>query len=320
MAVNQQAVTREQLIDQLEHMKGQVINPVEGIFGPDSLFWEVNKYSCQFLGAGRAALLQIAHPWVATAVKQHSRTMDDPLSRFRGTFTHVYSMIFGNLDQVIDSALKVHAIHEDIQGDMEQDSGAFAKGTRYMANEVQAMMWVHATLWETAMLMYETVIGELSREQKERYYQESKMFAYVFGIPESALPPTWQDFLEYNRQMWNSDQLTVNDAASEIASFLFTFKTLLRPVLKEFEVFTGVIMPPRLQQQFGLPEDNARNRKIYEREVAVIRKVFPLLPRHLKYLPPYVEAQRRLKGKHSPGMITGSLNKLFLGRSNLVSA
>ncbi len=317
---SQQAVTREQLIDQLEHMKGKVIHPNEGIFGPDSMFWEVNKYSCQFLGAGRAALLQIAHPWVATAVKHHSRTLEDPLSRFRGTFTHVYSMIFGNLDQVIDSALKVHAIHEDIHGDIDQDSGAFKKGTRYMANEVQAMMWVHATLWETAMLMYETVIGPLSQADKERYYQESKMFAFVFGIPDSALPPTWNDFVEYNKQMWESDELTVNDAAKEIARFILGAPKPLKPIMREFKVFTGIVMPARLRDQFGLPQDTPRNRKMYEREIEIARKVFPILPRHLKYLPPYVEAQRRLKGKHSPGVITGSLNKLFLGRSVLVSA
>ena len=34
----------------------------------------------------------------------------------------------------------------------------------------------------------------------------------------------------------------------------------------------------------------------------------------------YMEAQRRLKGKHSPGLLTGSLNKLMLGQADLVSA
>lgn len=315
-----QSVRKKDLIQQLETMKSQVIDPRAGIFGPGSMFWEVGKYSTAFVGAGRAALLQTAHPFVSTGIKQHSRTMDDPMSRFRGTFTNVFTMVYGDLDKVIDSAIRVHHLHARIQGQIEQDSGAYAKGSRYMANQVDAMVWVHATLWETSVKMYELIIGPLTHDEKQRYYQETKMFAYLFGVPESALPKNWDDFMAYNEMMWNSDQLTVNDAAREISEFLFTFNPVLKPVLSRYKIVTSMMMPERLREQYGLPPATAENMAIYERYIGYLKKTYPYLPKALRYLPPYVEARRRLKGKHEPDLITGTLNRLMLGKANLVSS
>jgi uncharacterized protein (DUF2236 family) len=315
-----QPVTRDQLIAQLEQMKGQVIDPVAGIFGPGSQFWRIVRHTATFVGAGRAALLQTAHPWVANGVKQHSRTMDNPLDRFQGTFTNVFTMVFGNLDQVMESALRVHDFHRKIVGKVEEDSGAFAGGSRYMANEVNAMIWVHATLWEGAAKMYELVVGPLTDQEKEQYYQESKMFAYLYGIPEDALPPNWNEFLEYNEQMWYSDQLSVQAAAKEIADFIFSINPLLKPVLSHYEIMTSMLMPEPVREHYGMSPETPKNRRIFERDIKLIRKIYPHLPRHIKYLSPYMEAQRRLSGKHSPGVLTGALNKLVLGQAVLVSA
>ncbi len=47
-------------------------DPDAGIFGPASLSWRINRESALFLGAGRAALLQLAHPWVTASLAEHS--------------------------------------------------------------------------------------------------------------------------------------------------------------------------------------------------------------------------------------------------------
>jgi ER-bound oxygenase mpaB/B'/Rubber oxygenase, catalytic domain len=68
-------------------------DPHAGIFGPCSISWKVNRESALFLGAGRAALLQLAHPWVASALHQHSNLRTDPLARFHNTFRVVFTMV-----------------------------------------------------------------------------------------------------------------------------------------------------------------------------------------------------------------------------------
>src|SRR6516165_1434907 len=50
-----------------------------GAFGPGSMVWRIDKEAAIFLGAGRALLLQLAHPWIAAAIAQHSRTLTDPI-------------------------------------------------------------------------------------------------------------------------------------------------------------------------------------------------------------------------------------------------
>src|SRR5271154_3167971 len=97
-------ITHRQLDDELERVRAGVRHPAEGLFGPGSVTWRISQDALVFLGAGRAALLQLAHPYVAHAIEQHSETRRDPIGRFNRTFLHVYGMIFGDLDAAIASA------------------------------------------------------------------------------------------------------------------------------------------------------------------------------------------------------------------------
>src|SRR5579863_5343459 len=76
----------------LEQLPGEAGN---GFFGPGSITWRVNRESAVFLGAGRAALLQLAHPWVAAALAQHSNLLHDAVGRFHSTSRVIYTMLFG---------------------------------------------------------------------------------------------------------------------------------------------------------------------------------------------------------------------------------
>src|SRR5215831_20879662 len=76
----------------------------EGIFGPSSVTWQVDREAAVFLGAGRALLLQLAHPWVAAAIADQSRVFADPLGRFHRTFNVAFTMTYGTLDQALASA------------------------------------------------------------------------------------------------------------------------------------------------------------------------------------------------------------------------
>ena len=52
-------------------------------------------------------------------------------------------------------------------------------------------------LIETALVAYQLLNPPLSSEDRERYYDEGKLFAVLFGIPQSALPENWADFAGY---------------------------------------------------------------------------------------------------------------------------
>src|SRR3954451_10816602 len=207
----------EALIAAVEHAAG---DPRAGIFGPKSMSWRINRESALFLGAGRAALLQLAHPWVATALEQHSSLMGRPIARFHSTFRIVFAMIFGSLEQAIAAARHLYTVHTHIRGEMSEDIAAWLRGSPYEANQIAALRWVYATLVESAVLAYECVMPPLTHGELAAYFAESKMLAGFFVLPASELPDDWPAFLEYCRAMENSDMLGVSKSARLMAKDL----------------------------------------------------------------------------------------------------
>ena len=126
-----------------------------GIHGPDSPMWQMNAQLSNFLGAGRAMLLQLAHPYVAYAIAEHSTTLSDVRGRFQATFENVFGMTFGSRSQALASARRVHRVHARIHGKIPVTAGRFAAGHRYHANDSDALLWVHATLIGTALRIQE---------------------------------------------------------------------------------------------------------------------------------------------------------------------
>ncbi|HEY3624276.1 MAG TPA: oxygenase MpaB family protein, partial [Roseiarcus sp.] len=134
-------VSREDLERELRVIEALAPGQIEGVFGPTSLTWRVNREAAIFLGAGRALLLQLAHPWVAAAIAEHSRTLADPISRFHRTFNITFTLVFGTLDQALRAARHLHQRHSAIQGVLHTAVGPFAAGTHYRANDVAALRW-----------------------------------------------------------------------------------------------------------------------------------------------------------------------------------
>src|SRR5262249_422528 len=86
-------VTANDLEEQLKRIRLLASAETEGVFGPRSVIWRIDREAAIFLGAGRALLLQLAHPWVAAAISEHSRTFADPIGRFHLTFEMVFSLV-----------------------------------------------------------------------------------------------------------------------------------------------------------------------------------------------------------------------------------
>lgn len=314
----QTPITGELFEAQLERIRRECRDPVAGIFGPDSMMWEINKYPFAAMqGSGRALLLQIAHPWVTNAIDEHSKTRDDPVGRGERTFTHVGRMVFGSLDQAIDSARIVYRLHSQIRGKLLQGSRATPAGEDYQANEVAASVWVHATLWDTSARMFEMFVRPLSADEKERYYQETRRFAWLFGIPDEVLPKDWNDFQAYCEAMYNGPDLQVNANTMELAGFLFKPKQkYLRAGMKWITMVTAVSMPPKLRDAFGLRDDDKTRRRV-ARGVALFKAWNRYAPERLACNPSYIEARQRLAGKPTD-WFTRRLNQAMFRREELV--
>jgi len=314
--VSSVVVTEDDLERELAFVRSAAVGGAAGIFGPASVAWRVDKEAAIFLGAGRAMLLQLAHPWVAAAIAERSRTLADPIGRFHRTFNIAFTMVFGTTSQAIAAARRLHHRHSAVGGTLSEKSGAFAAGSKYRANDVAALRWVQATLTETALIAYELVHPPLSIEDRERYYAEARLSAALFGIPQHALQPNRAEFARYVDEMFASDILAVSGAARRIATDLFSGAATGWRMPAWYRALTARLLPPRLRDEFALPYGPPEERSA-ERALTALRFFYPWTPARLRYVAPYHEALARLSGRARPDRLTRALNRLWIGKNSM---
>jgi uncharacterized protein (DUF2236 family) len=309
------AADLECLLDQL---KCSAARTSEGIFGPDSVSWKINRESALFLAAGRATLLQLAHPWVAAAIAEHSRTLHDPVGRLHQTLRVMFTMVFGSLEQALGAARQLHRRHGGVHGKMKETVGPFAAGSGYEANDVAAVRWVFATLVDSALLAYELVLPPLTPVERVQCYAESRTTAALFGIPQSELPQDWQAFNSYVESMLQSNTLAVSNKAREIGHQLYSGAgSWLRPPFW-YQALTTDLLPPRLREEFQFAYGE-REQRSAARAVRWLPGIYRRLPASVRFVGPYLEAQAKLHGKTRPGLAVRMSNRLWIGQAALLS-
>ncbi len=287
-------------------------DPLAGIFGPASMSWRINRESALFLGAARAALLQLAHPWVATALQQHSSLLARPIARFHSTFRIVLAMVFGSLGQAVAAARHLYTVHTHIRGEMTEDIAAWTRGSPYEANEIAALRWVYATLVESAVLAYEFVMPPLTAEERAAYFAESKMLAGLFGLPAAELPADWTAFLAWCRNMEASNLLAVSQRARAMAHDLLAGAGSWIKPPHWYCALTSQWLPERFRNEFGL-DFNQEDRQASERAKRWLARTYRHLPQAVRFIGPWHEAQERLRGR-SAGVIGQLSNRFWIGQ------
>ena len=303
-------VTRDQLEASLSDLCTHVRDPRAGILGPDSIAWQLGGDLGVFIGGGRAALLQLAHPMVAHAIDHHSKTRTDVVGRFQRTFRNVFAMVFGELDDALRAARRVHAIHARISGTITDAIGGWPAGTAYHANDADALRWVHATLADTTITVRERLDGPLPIAIKDRYMVELNRFAALFGIPKALLPDSWTAHARYMAEMIASDRLAISASAREMGQFLFGRGLGLTqpPLGRVAEAMSAALLPPHLADAFGLRSSP----RLVDAGLAAFRTVYRRLPATVIKIPARAEAERRLVGQ-PPGRFSAWTERQLFG-------
>src|SRR5262249_16931451 len=159
----------------------------ERFFSRDAMIWQVDREMVLLLAGGRALLMQLAHPKVAAGVAEHSHFKADPLGRLYRTIGAMWPIVFDDppkprpsLDQFKNVNRMTHA--------MLSRAEAVTFGTLYYALDLKLLLWVHATLVDSAMVAYDLFVKRFAADEKARYYDDSKNLAHLFEIPETLVP------------------------------------------------------------------------------------------------------------------------------------
>jgi uncharacterized protein (DUF2236 family) len=245
-----------------------------GLYPEGSVTRRVNRENVLLLGGGRALLMQLAHPKVAAGVDEHSDFRIRPIRRLRRTIRMTMAIVFGDRETAMAAARAVNRAHGRVRGD------------DYHALDPELLMWVHATLVDSALLTYEKFVRRLASHEREEFYQESKVLGELLGIPRNAFPTTLGDFAGYMEGMMDGGPVTVEARAIELARQVLRPKLRLVPggAMIPFEIVTAGLLPVTLREQYGLDWGRAQER-VFRLFTIAVPKLVAVTPPILRVWP-----------------------------------
>jgi uncharacterized protein (DUF2236 family) len=247
-----------------------------GLFPPTAVIRRVDGEAALLLGAGRALLLQLAHPSVARGVAEHSDVERNPVRRLRGTLDASFTVVFGSRHQAETTAAMIRRVHEHVTG------------VGYAATDPALLLWVHATLVDTALLVYTTLIGALGPAEEDEYYRQSALVAELLGCPRSRQPVDLAAFHTYVRDTICT--LEVTPEAIRAAGAVLHPRLLAHgipvswaaePALALARFITVGTLPEPIRQQYGFGWDGRRDAAL-RLGTGVARRALAFVPQSLR--------------------------------------
>ena len=273
---------------------------------------DIAPESILLAGAGRAILLQIANPAIGYGVARHSDFASHPMKRLNATLSYVYALANGSTDDIRAMRKAVNRAHAPVsnppraaggghRAHAEVDpksgpAGAVGAGAvdgvaphhgdpRYDARDPELQLWVAATLYDTAITMYEATYGPLAPDDAERVYREYSVLGTSLQMPPELWPPTRAAFRDY----WDRSvaALHVDDTVRGVAEALLKARNAPLPIRAAMPVarfVTVALLPDSLRHAFGFTWSSAQQRR-FDRVMAVSTRVYRVLPERLRRWP-----------------------------------
>jgi len=258
-----------------------------GFFGPESASWRIDRELLVMAGGACALLMQAAHPVVAAAVVHHSSYATDPFGRLMRTLGSSFDVVFGSRSTAEAAIRRVNAIHASVRGRM-------VDGTAYSALDPEALLWVHATLVDTALRVYARFVAPLPAADEQAYHEESGQVAMMLGIPDHLLPRTIGQLRGWMVERIADGSVRVTPDAQRIAAtVLYPIRVVPRAAWDATHLIALSALPADLRRQYGIGWSAGRERGV-ERIAQVTRRALPFVPPLLRHAPQARAADRRV--------------------------
>jgi uncharacterized protein (DUF2236 family) len=253
----------------LEGKYGRYYDPVEDPAEMKAIVGE----NISMEGGVAAVLLQIAHAPVGKAVAIHSDFQYRRIERARRSIVYIYCMTFGTTEEkrlITDATHKAHSR---------------VKGLNYDANDIEAQLWVAATIYWSLVKSYENVFGKLEKERADHIYKEFSVMATALRVQPELWPTDRAAFKIY----WDDmiDKLVVTKEAKGVAKDVldpssskgipFTawlYFSCKRPITR---IVTTEMLPERIRNEFNLPS-TAYSRQMFRLFNGFNAMLIPYMP------------------------------------------
>jgi uncharacterized protein (DUF2236 family) len=257
---------------------GRTGNLKREMVGPGSLTWRVNGEAVLLLGGGRALILQVAHPGVAAGVAEFSDYRRDPWRRLYRTLDATLTIVFGDPATSAAASARLRRVHEQVNGTDD-------RGVPYRALDPELLRWVHATLIDTSLTVYERYVKRLTPTEVDRYYEEMKGLGEAYAIPRDAMPSDFAAFRRYWEAMLEGG-LRITQTTRDVTDAVLRpdLSPVAWPAVELLRLVTVGTLPASMRTELELPWGAARERALAGSQLAA-RRLLPLLPALFRRFP-----------------------------------
>jgi uncharacterized protein (DUF2236 family) len=253
-----------------------------GYFGPGSVSWQVDREVTVLFGGARALLLQAAHPLVVAGVNQTGMYERNPWKRLQRTLVLTYAITFGTREQAQKAADKINEVHARIHGIDP------VTGQPYDALDPHLLLFVHATLIDSALLYEELTVGRLDDAGRQRFHEEQMLAAELVGIPKEAIPPTVPALRAWLADVIDHGELQVTYGARRVAGLFLDppADAEWRPILPQVARLAFGTLPPVVREMYGVRWSAAKDVAL-RASFAAMRLGHGLIPTRYRFIEPY---------------------------------
>lgn len=175
---------RQRIEQQVFSITGLALNQIDyeqprgdpGLFGPDSICWQLHAdFPSMLCGGIGALMLQMLHPLALAGVWDHSTFRSDMIGRLRRTSQFIAGTTFAATADAHWLIERVRTIHAGVVGHAPD-------GRAYAASDPELLTWVHVAEVRSFMAGYLRYGNpDLSLADQDRYFDEVARVAEALG-------------------------------------------------------------------------------------------------------------------------------------------
>jgi len=258
---------------------------MEGVFDDHAMIRRVHREHVVALAGPRALLMQAAHPVAFAGFFAHTGALDEPYERLNRTARIVELVVFGRREEAERATRRVRAMHRRVRGELAEPAGRFPAGTPYAADDPALLLWILATLVDSGLTVYERYVGGLTRDERDAYWRDYRVFGRMFGLRERDMPASIEAFEDYVAQTVRHD-VQVTDEARALAVQIVLRPPVplhLRPLLEAANFVTVGLLPAQIRRQYGFRWDPLRGLALRGHTEYAKRLLVPFLPGRIRY-------------------------------------
>jgi uncharacterized protein (DUF2236 family) len=208
-----------------------------------------------FIYGQRALLLQATHPLAFTGLIANTDGLEAPFGRLARTAKTMERVFFGTREEADRLTARVRRAHSRVSGSIDRPAGPHPAGSTYRADDPQFLLWILATLADSAEATYETFVRRLGNTERERFWRDYVLLGELFGLPRSEAPATYGEFRSWFDGQLAGDALFVTEEARDLGrrvAFELPVPASRRGGLAAVNLAVLGLLPPRVRELYGL--------------------------------------------------------------------